>query len=276
VQAAGATPAKVASLTAAVIYVFKSRNNNHNANQFFSTKTGSKNDLDPVSQIFARRVLQIRRAACKKENAGPRFKVILKTYATKQKRNGKWPSWYREQGMFDEEQTEAYPNEQPHPSTNEHDENWDDDICSVGPIGLLIESILWNGMQIDDELRIWQKNEQPSSILETPYQNLKTLILRASRRARNRVEWHRGVSNKRARPPLEIDNDISHIAPSFDEEERGILRVVQMRGSQTLDHVARFNEDIGRTCTYCLKSYLHVRQYKMGMRVFQLGAKRDR
>ena len=87
VESAGASPAKVASLTAAVIDVFKSRNNNHNANQFFSTITGSKNDLDPVTQIFARRVLQLRRTACKKRDAGPRFKSSLKTYATKQKRN---------------------------------------------------------------------------------------------------------------------------------------------------------------------------------------------
>ena len=78
--------------------------------------------------------------------------------------------------------------------------------------------------------------------METPYQNLKTLILKASGRARNRAEWHRGLSNKRARAPLEIDNDISRIAPSFDEEERGILRVVQMGGSQALDQIADFNK----------------------------------
>ena len=82
-------------------------------------------------------------------------------------------------------------------------------------------------MQIDEELRIWQKNEQPISILEVPYQNLKTLILKASGRARNRAEWHRGVSSRRGRAPLEIYNDISRIAPTF-EEEKGILRIVQM------------------------------------------------
>ena len=69
---------------------------------------------------------------------------------------------------MDEDHAEAYPNNEPHPSTNEHDENWDDEICSVGPIGLLVESVLWNGMQIDEKLRIWQKNEQPISILEVP------------------------------------------------------------------------------------------------------------
>ena len=79
VEAAGASPAKVASLTAAVIDVFKSRNNNHNANQFFSTITGSKSDLYPVTQIVARRVLQIRRTACNKDDTSPRFKAILTT-----------------------------------------------------------------------------------------------------------------------------------------------------------------------------------------------------
>ena len=75
--------------------------------------------------------------------------------------------------------------------------------------------------------------------------------MKASGRARNRAEWHRGVSSKRGRAPLEIDNDISRIAPTFDEEEKGILRVVQMGGSQALDQIADYNEDLGRICTYC-------------------------
>ena len=67
IEAAGVTPKKIGSLAAAVIDVFKNRNNNHNANQFFSTMTKGKSDLDPVAQIFARRVTQVRRTACKKK-----------------------------------------------------------------------------------------------------------------------------------------------------------------------------------------------------------------
>ena len=85
VEAASATPKNIGSLTAAVIDVFKSRNNNHNANQLFSTITRSNTDLDPAAQIFARRVMQIRRTACKKEKAEVRFKHLLKNYATKHK-----------------------------------------------------------------------------------------------------------------------------------------------------------------------------------------------
>ena len=59
--------------------------------------------------------------------------------------------------LVDENPDEDYPDEQPHPSTIEHDENWDEDICSVRPIGLVVESVLWHGLKIDAELRIWQK-----------------------------------------------------------------------------------------------------------------------
>ena len=75
---------------------------------------------------------------------------------------------------------EASPNEQPHPSTNEHDDDWDDDITSLGPIGLLVESVVWHGMRIDDDLRRWQRKEEPIIMLKVPYQHLKPLILRAS------------------------------------------------------------------------------------------------
>ena len=77
---------KNANLTAAVIDVLKSKNNNHNANQFFSTITESKNDLDPMAQIVARWVMQIRRTACKKKDAEERFQNTLKDYAKKHKK----------------------------------------------------------------------------------------------------------------------------------------------------------------------------------------------
>ena len=167
-------------LVAAVIDVFKSRNNNLNAKQFFSTLTRSKNDRDPVAQIVARRVMQIRRTACKKAIAEERFKNLLKIHATKHKRGGQLPKWYWDQSQNDDGKDEAYPNAQPHPSTNEHDLEWSDDISPLGPIGLLIESVVWHGMRIDDELRIWQRKEEPISIMKVPYQNLKPLILKAT------------------------------------------------------------------------------------------------
>ena len=135
-----------------------------------------------------------------------------KVYAEKHKRGEQWPKWYRDSSEDDNRNTQTYPNEQPHPSTNDYDIDWSDDIEPIGPVGLLIESIVWHGMKIDDELQIWQRREESLSILKVPYQNLQPLILKAVGRARNRGEWHRGSSGKRSRVPLEIDNDICRIA----------------------------------------------------------------
>ena len=74
VEAAQVSPAKLAKMSAAVIDVFRSRNNSHNADRFFATLTSAKNDLDPTVQIFTRRVLQVRRTCSKKEGADGDFK----------------------------------------------------------------------------------------------------------------------------------------------------------------------------------------------------------
>ena len=124
----------------------------------------------------------------------------------------------------------------------------------VGPVGLLVESVVWHGMKIDAELRIWQRKEEPIIILKVPYQNLKPLILKAAGRSRNRAEWHRGVSSKRGRAPLEIDDEVSQVVATFEEEEKGLLRVVQMGGTQALNEIADYNQDVGRICNYCMEA----------------------
>ena len=78
--------------------------------------------------------------------------------------------------------------EQPHPSTQEYDRQWNKSIAPVGPMGLLIEAALWHGMGIDDQLTISQKAEQPLDILKVPYQSLKFLTLHAATITRNRAE----------------------------------------------------------------------------------------
>jgi len=75
--------------------------------------------------------------------------------------------------------------------------------------------------------------------------------MKAAGRARNRAEWHRGTSTKRLRAPLEIDSELSRIAPTNDEEAKGILRVVQMGGNLAGNEIAGFNQDVSPVCTYC-------------------------
>ena len=131
VEAAQATPQKVAKLSAAVIDAFKSRNNNHNASWFFTTISPSRNDLDPVAQILCRRVMQGRRTSCKRDGAKDRFKSMLKKYATTHKQGDKWPKWYHHQGTDETQPKADYPIEQPH---KDYDTEWDKEILPLGPI----------------------------------------------------------------------------------------------------------------------------------------------
>ena len=269
IEAAGVTPKKIASLAAAVIDVFKSRNNNHNANQFFSTITKSKNDLDPVAQIFARRVTQVRRTACKKKHALAKFQNILGTYANTHKKGNQWPEWYMDNTCDPNGMSVSYPNEQPHPSSNEYDVDWNKEVDPVGPIGLLIESVVWHGMKIDDDLKIWQKNEEPLDVMAIPYQDLQPLILKAAGRARNRGEWTRGTSSKRSRMPLEIDNDVSRVASNLDDEAKGIIRTIQMGGNLAPQRNCRLQPRRQSDMQLLRRSTSDQRPHSMGMQTFR-------
>ena len=66
----------------------------------------------------------------------------------------------------------------------------------MGPIGLLIESIVWNGLAIDRGLNIWQRNEQPVYLLKMPYQDLKPQLHMMATRARTLAESRRHTSTR--------------------------------------------------------------------------------
>ena len=53
-------------------------------------------------------------------------------------------------------------------------------------MGLLIESVVWNGLVIDRDFKIWQTKEEVISILGMPYQDLKKQVHMAATRA---VDW---------------------------------------------------------------------------------------
>ena len=79
-------------------------------------------------------------------------------YANKHKQRQKWPTWFfqptnEESGGYanhdptaevhmQKQRPSRYPIEQPHPSTKEHDPDWDREIQPLVPIGLLIESLV--------------------------------------------------------------------------------------------------------------------------------------
>ena len=252
VEAAQVTPSKLAKLSAAVIDAFRSRNDNHNADRFYATTTIATKDLDPVIQVFSRRAMQIRRTAYKQPHAKEQIKEILQKYVAKHRRGEQKPKWYHgPANSGTESEAFQFPIEQPHPSTKEHAGDWDADINAQGPVGLLVESILWHGMAIDDDFNIWQKGEPPIDLFNVPYQNLKLLIMEAAARARTRAEWLRDTGNVESKEIREIDRDLSQVDKELTEEEKGVVRTALMGGNQAKCEIAKYNEDIDKTCNYC-------------------------
>ena len=209
---------------------FKSKNNNHNVDRFFATLCSEDKDLDPVVQIYGRRAMQIRRSICKSKEAERRHKDNLLKYAERHRKGSRWPDWYHDVDQGGMKEPDTYPTPQPHPNTNEHAKDWDTEIEPVGPVGLLIESIVWNGLAIDKDFTVWQKGEEPISILKFPYQSLKKQLHMQAVRARTIAEWGRDTSTRMV-GLREIDRQASLINPKLSEEEKGIVRKVQMGGA---------------------------------------------
>ena len=138
---------------------------------------------------------------------------------------------------------------QAHPTTKNFDKNWDDDIKAVGPIGLLIESLVWNGLVIDHHLFIWQRGEEPIDIKTYPYQHLNTQAHMMVARSRTMAEW---LAGKDSRPrTIEIDREASQPSDKLTDEEKGIVTTAMIGGGMAGNDIASFNEDVGKDCTYC-------------------------
>ena len=59
--------------------------------------------------------------------------------------------------------TDTFPMEQPHPMTNEYSSDWDLEIDPMGPVGLLIDVVVWNGLAIDKHFTVWQRGRNLSA-----------------------------------------------------------------------------------------------------------------
>ena len=134
---------------------------------------------------------------------------------------------------------------QPHPSTKAHAPNWDEDIEAMGPVGLFIAAINWNCLVIDTDLKIWQYNEEPIDLVNTPYQSLQPQLLMMAARARTIAEWTRlHLMNDQTRGLREIDKEASQPDPKLPAEEKGIIRTAVMGGSMAKHDIAKYNEDV--------------------------------
>ena len=110
----------------------------------------------------------MRRTACKTPESIHRFKKILNSYVKSQTSHTdgahpvgdscdglKTPSWYH-----DANAANAQPPRNFAPPKNRKGDaistpHHDSGVPAQGPVGLLIASIIWHGLKIDDDFKIW-------------------------------------------------------------------------------------------------------------------------
>jgi len=110
-------------------------------------------------------------------------------------------------------------------------------------MGLLVESIVWHGMAVDEDLKIWQANEPAIDLLKIPYQSLKVMTLRAAARARTKAEWKRDTGNTTSKEFREIDREASQISDALTDLEKGMMATSLMGGTQAKCEIAKYNEN---------------------------------
>ena len=226
---------------------FGEKNNAHNVDWFFTTHVDGDIELDPYTHVFVNRAMQLRRMADKKISNITIFKANLSSYS---KQAFKTPAFFDNHGG---DATPTY-EDFPRPKFRRGDEHrlpkYDNLNQPQGPVGLLLESVAWNGMLLDKDFRIWQHDEEPLDILQTPYQHLKTLLTQAASRARTQAEYYRG--KYKTDQLLEIDIETTNCCKGMDDEAKAITKTINAGGDMSKEKVAQFNEDIENTCAYCM------------------------
>ena len=104
IEASSITTAELNTLVAAVINVFCAKNDTHRADWFFTTSATNNQDLDPYSQVFVRRVMQMMQTIAKAYGNTHFIKHNLSRYA--HQKSGP-PTWYH--GGPDPLRPQSYP-----------------------------------------------------------------------------------------------------------------------------------------------------------------------
>ena len=91
IEGSDITEAMTAKISAAVIDVFRNRNDIHDADWFFTAiSNGSSKELDPTVQILVRRCLEFRRAICKRPKTLAKAQTIFASYVQNNPDADKW------------------------------------------------------------------------------------------------------------------------------------------------------------------------------------------
>ena len=250
IEASGIPDRDIAQMSAAVIDVFRSKNDMHNADWFYASHFDDDKDIDPNSQLLCRRALQLRRCYCKQERSFEKYQAILRRYVRSSKQQP--PVWYHDIEEHGIKAPETFPTPQQHPSRKSTNENWKMDLMEEGPIGLLILAALRAGLKIDNQFCIWQQKEEPVDVLNIPYQCLQPQLLQMLARARTRARSQAEGDKPSLKGLTEIDQIATKVSKQIGEEDKGIIRTVSSGGGMTTGDIAGWNEDAETMCTYCM------------------------
>ena len=87
-------------------------------------------------------------------------------------------------------------------------------------------------------------------------------------RARTSAEWARDTTKKIY--VKEIDREASQVNPKMTEEEKGIVSTAMMGGTQAMQEIAGYNEDVNPWCAHCKKAPSTVEHLRWECEAFEL------
>ena len=91
IEGSDITETMMARISAAVIDVFRSKNDMHDADWFYTmTSNGTISELDPPIQVLVRRCLELRRAVCKRPKTKAKAQLIFDKYIQNSPDATKW------------------------------------------------------------------------------------------------------------------------------------------------------------------------------------------
>ena len=119
VEGSDITEVMTARISAAVIDVFRRKNDNHDADWFYTTfSDASSSELDPTVQILTRRCLELRRAICKRPKTAAKAKHIFEKYAMIRKDA---PKWVEDEPLRAADRIHGYNGPMQHPASGTND-----------------------------------------------------------------------------------------------------------------------------------------------------------
>ena len=245
IEGSDITEVMTARISAAVIDVFRHKNDIHDADWFYTMiSNGAINELDPSIQIMIRRCLELRRAICKRPKTKAKAQLIVDKYI---QGSAAATRWYEDEPSRVSEKEKEYEVPMQHPSSGTND-SWKKQIKAKGPIGLLIQSIFRTGAKVTKDFIICKPKEQAVSIPSVPFQYLKELVTGIGRRAR--TEAGRGMKYSKI-ALKEIDCDATKRSGKLSSEEEGILKTIQMGGGLATQDLAKLDAEVADGCEYC-------------------------